>query len=135
MARTLAQLPKGSRISDYISLGVIAKTFPVQKIQSSIPPTLRNHPASRWNAGSWRTDSSRGTPAVSSCYPAAEQPSARMSAFAGCVCHFGPSVFPRASPNTRHLITFLWYSVFDGKQEDTDGAHAGPATPRFANRR
>ena len=27
MARTLAQLPKGSRISDYISLGVIAKTF------------------------------------------------------------------------------------------------------------
>lgn len=34
MARTLAELPKGSRISDYISLGVIAKTFPLEKIQA-----------------------------------------------------------------------------------------------------
>ncbi len=34
MARTLAELPKGSRISDYISLGVIAKTFPLKKIQA-----------------------------------------------------------------------------------------------------
>lgn len=28
MARTLAELPKGARITDYISLGVLAKTFP-----------------------------------------------------------------------------------------------------------
>ncbi len=39
MARTLAELPKGSRISDYISLGVIVKTFPVQKIQAVLTVT------------------------------------------------------------------------------------------------
>ena len=39
MARTLAQLPKGSRISDYISLGVIAKTFPPRKIQAVLRAT------------------------------------------------------------------------------------------------
>jgi len=39
MARTLAELPKGSRISDYISLGVIAKTFPVQRIQAVLAAT------------------------------------------------------------------------------------------------
>ena len=39
MARTLAQLPKGSRISDYISLGVIAKTFPARKIQAVLRAT------------------------------------------------------------------------------------------------
>ena len=27
MARTVAALPAGSRITDYISLGVVAKTF------------------------------------------------------------------------------------------------------------
>ncbi len=32
MARTLAELPKGARITDFISLGVIAKQFPVSKI-------------------------------------------------------------------------------------------------------
>jgi hypothetical protein len=32
MARTLAELPAGSRITDYVSLGVIAKTFPLGKI-------------------------------------------------------------------------------------------------------
>ena len=31
MARTVATLPKGSRITDFISLGVIAKTFPVRR--------------------------------------------------------------------------------------------------------
>ena len=36
MARRLAELPKGSRISDYISLGVIAKTFPADKIIPAI---------------------------------------------------------------------------------------------------
>ena len=34
MARTVVPLPQGSRISDYISLGVIAKTFPPRKIQA-----------------------------------------------------------------------------------------------------
>ena len=33
MARTLATLPEGSRITDYISLGVITKTFPLQKVR------------------------------------------------------------------------------------------------------
>jgi hypothetical protein len=32
MARTIAELPAGSRITDYVSLGVIAKTFPLAKI-------------------------------------------------------------------------------------------------------
>lgn len=31
MARTAADLPAGSRITDYISLGVIAKYFPAEK--------------------------------------------------------------------------------------------------------
>lgn len=39
MARTLAQLPFGTRITDYISLGVIAKFFPLQKIQSILRET------------------------------------------------------------------------------------------------
>jgi hypothetical protein len=39
MARTLAQLPKGSRISDYVSLGVTAKTFPARKIQAVLRAT------------------------------------------------------------------------------------------------
>ena len=39
MARTPARLPQGSRISDYISLGVIAKTFPLQKIQAVLRAT------------------------------------------------------------------------------------------------
>jgi hypothetical protein len=39
MARTLAELPQGSRITDYISLGVIAKTFPVEKIQAVLTTT------------------------------------------------------------------------------------------------
>ena len=39
MARTLAELPKGSRITDYISLGVIAKTFPLEKIQAILTET------------------------------------------------------------------------------------------------
>lgn len=39
MARTLAELPKGSRITDYISLGVIAKTFPLPKIEAVLEAT------------------------------------------------------------------------------------------------
>ena len=36
MARTLAQLPAGARITDYISLGVIAKTFPIARVQEIV---------------------------------------------------------------------------------------------------
>ena len=39
MARTVARLPAGSRITDYISLGVVAKTFPVRKIHSVLAAT------------------------------------------------------------------------------------------------
>ena len=35
MARTIAELPAGSRITDFISLGVIAKFFPVEKVRES----------------------------------------------------------------------------------------------------
>jgi hypothetical protein len=41
MARTLAELPKGSRITDYVTLGVLAKTFPVQKVNSVLAGTGR----------------------------------------------------------------------------------------------
>jgi hypothetical protein len=41
MARTLAELPSGSRITDYISLGVIAKFFPVEKIHDVLEQTNR----------------------------------------------------------------------------------------------
>src|SRR5713101_1740776 len=34
MSRTVASLPAGSRITDYISLGVVAKTFPLEKIRA-----------------------------------------------------------------------------------------------------
>jgi hypothetical protein len=39
MARTVATLPEGSRITDYISLGVVAKTFPLSKIRSVLAAT------------------------------------------------------------------------------------------------
>lgn len=39
MARTVATLPAGSRITDYISLGVIAKTFPPSKVRSVLKAT------------------------------------------------------------------------------------------------
>jgi hypothetical protein len=41
MARTLAELPAGSRITDYISLGVIAKFFPAEKIHAVLEETNR----------------------------------------------------------------------------------------------
>ena len=34
MARTVAALPAGSRITDYISLGVVAKAFPSDKVRA-----------------------------------------------------------------------------------------------------
>jgi hypothetical protein len=42
MARTLAELPKGSRITDYISLGVVAKTFPEAAVKSVLAATGRS---------------------------------------------------------------------------------------------
>ena len=39
MARTQAKLPQGSRITDYISLGVIAKTFPAERVQAALRAT------------------------------------------------------------------------------------------------
>ena len=41
MARTVAALPAGSRITDYISLGVIAKFFPIEKIREILQQTKR----------------------------------------------------------------------------------------------
>jgi len=41
MARTVAELPSGTRITDYISLGVITKSFPVDSIRSALESTGR----------------------------------------------------------------------------------------------
>jgi Insertion element 4 transposase N-terminal/Transposase DDE domain len=41
MARTVAALPAGSRITDYISLGVVAKFFPVEKVRAVLKETGR----------------------------------------------------------------------------------------------
>src|SRR4030042_6624228 len=41
MARTGAGLPAGKRITDYISLGVIAKTFPAQTVNRVLAETGR----------------------------------------------------------------------------------------------
>jgi len=36
MARTVAELPKGARITDYISLGVLTKTFPLDRVNAVV---------------------------------------------------------------------------------------------------
>ena len=41
MARTVAELPVGSRITDYISLGVIARFVPLAKIREILEQTNR----------------------------------------------------------------------------------------------
>jgi hypothetical protein len=41
MARTVAELPSGSRITDYISLGVITNSFPVDAIRAALKSTGR----------------------------------------------------------------------------------------------
>src|SRR5450755_3622043 len=41
MARTVASLRAGSRITDYISLGVIAKFFPTEKVREALAQTNR----------------------------------------------------------------------------------------------
>jgi hypothetical protein len=42
VARTVAELPPGARITDYISLGVIAKTFPLPAIHSVLAKAGKN---------------------------------------------------------------------------------------------
>src|SRR5229473_4237451 len=42
MARTRAELPTGSRITDYVSLGVIAKTFPLAKVLAILKATEKS---------------------------------------------------------------------------------------------
>ena len=39
MARTLETLPEGSRITDYVSLGVVTKTFPLERVRSVLAAT------------------------------------------------------------------------------------------------
>jgi len=39
MARTKAELTKGARITDYISLGVIGKVFPMEKVKEVLDQT------------------------------------------------------------------------------------------------
>lgn len=41
MARTLAELPKGARLTDYISLGVIAAAYPLAKVHDILKQTER----------------------------------------------------------------------------------------------
>jgi len=41
MSRTVAALPAGSRLTDYISLGVIARTFPVARVRAVLTATAR----------------------------------------------------------------------------------------------
>jgi hypothetical protein len=41
MARTIAELPSGTRITDFISLGVITKSFPVDAIRAALSSTGR----------------------------------------------------------------------------------------------
>jgi hypothetical protein len=41
MARTVASLPAGSRITDFISLGVVAKFFPREKVDAALEQTKR----------------------------------------------------------------------------------------------
>jgi hypothetical protein len=41
MARTVASLPSGSRITDYISLGVVARFFPREKVDAVLRETRR----------------------------------------------------------------------------------------------
>ena len=42
MARTTAELPQGTRITDYVSLGVITKTVPLAKVHAALTSTGRS---------------------------------------------------------------------------------------------
>jgi hypothetical protein len=41
MARRVARLPEGTRITDFISLGVISKAFPIEKVRAILAETGR----------------------------------------------------------------------------------------------
>ena len=41
MARTVARLPAGSRITDYISLGVVTRFFPAETVRAVLQQTER----------------------------------------------------------------------------------------------
>src|ERR1035437_3019259 len=45
MSRTVARLPDGSRITDYISLRVVAKTFPLDKIPAALAANVEGERA------------------------------------------------------------------------------------------
>lgn len=47
MARTVAGLPAGSRITDYISLGVLTKTFPLEKVMAVVAATGKTNQRQR----------------------------------------------------------------------------------------
>jgi hypothetical protein len=47
LARTVASLPAGSRIADYISLGVLTKTFPLDKVQAVIAAAKKTNQRQR----------------------------------------------------------------------------------------
>jgi len=44
MARTVAGLPEGTRVTDYISLGVVTKAFPMPVVQRILEETDRMMP-------------------------------------------------------------------------------------------
>ena len=41
MSRSVARLPEGSRITDYLSLGVIAKSFPLDRVRAVLASTRK----------------------------------------------------------------------------------------------
>jgi len=41
MSRTVAGLPEGTRVTEFISLGVIAKRFPLEQVHSILKETGR----------------------------------------------------------------------------------------------
>jgi hypothetical protein len=47
LARTVASLPAGARITDYISLGVLTKTFPLNKVQTVIAAAKKTNQRQR----------------------------------------------------------------------------------------
>src|SRR5882672_5718921 len=42
MARTVARIPGGIRITDHISLGVVARTFPLERVRAVLATTGRS---------------------------------------------------------------------------------------------
>jgi len=48
MSRTVARLPFRSRITDYISLELAAKTFPLHKIHAALAATGRESVRQEW---------------------------------------------------------------------------------------